>query len=537
MEYTDLIYENYNTFLKDHTNDLSSPQGAMEMLTSQGMFDAYVTALTDKIPAESKSVIEAVCRREREVLLEESINVGPQSSAIGYAVTYFPILTDIYSDPVISRIATVYPTDKPIMTIPRSYINGSVKELDGSITSYRMPRNTNMVRGAQAALIIAASPSNVFDLVPVQYPGSAVTADNAKINNRFFFINNIKANDGTVDINVPVTVRPDARGQISRQFKFPGVTGADAGVIITGSMIGNIDYDTGLIQFGVTFSGGTLDYASAAPELTANTIFSATRGDTGRVKVEVKMEGYDVNIDVRDDFEISLFTEKMQDYRAIYDIDLVRTLSQAIKSQILLNKDQDLSLFLQAYEAEMAENGTAANVDLTQFTTAAATPEFTPANILDVFKGVVPMISAVSRKIRTNFRADPQYLLAGEKTAAIMESMQEFVSRFPVADVGESGYASGTGIDFRKQTVLSTPALPEDKIYVVYKSPSDDLSRTAIVDLIYKPLYVIEEVTNSEKRTFVRTRSALEFTAIESMGVINIQNWENYVDIDPTPTP
>jgi hypothetical protein len=530
MEFTDLIYENYSTFLKDHSTDLSSPQGAMEMLSSQGMFDAYISTLTDQIPQESKTVIEAVCRREREVLLEESVNVGPQSSAIGYAVTYFPILTDIYSDPVISRIATVYPTDKPIMTIPRSYINGSVLELDGSTTNYRMPRNTSMVRGAQANLEIATSPANVFALVPVQYPGSAVTASNAKINNRFFFINTIVVNDGTVDIEVPVTIRPDARGQISRRFKFIGVTGGDVGVVVNGSMIGNIDYDTGDIQYGITYTTtGAETYTTT--QIVANTIFSATRGDTGRVKVEVKMEGYDVNIDVRDDFEISLFTEKMQDYRAIYDIDLVRTLSQAIKSQILLNKDQDLSLFLQAYEAEMGENGTAATVDLEQFTTNAASPEFTPANILDVFKGVVPMISAVSRKIRTNFRADPQYLLAGEKTAAIMESMQEFVTRFPSADNGEAGYASGTGIDFRKQTVLSTPALPEDKIYVIYKSPSDDLSRTAIVDLVYKPLYVIEEVTNSEKRTFVRTRSALEFTAVESMGVISIDNYQQYVGL------
>ena len=47
-----------------------------------------------------------------------------------------------------------------------------------------------------------------------------------------------------------------------------------------------------------------------------------------------------VNIDTKEDFEIELQTETIQDYKDIYNIDLVRTMSEAIKTQILLNKDK-----------------------------------------------------------------------------------------------------------------------------------------------------------------------------------------------------
>ena len=51
-----------------------------------------------------------------------------------------------------------------------------------------------------------------------------------------------------------------------------------------------------------------------------------------------------VNIDTKEDFEIELETETIQDYKDIYNIDLVRTLSEAIKQQIVLNKDFDVYL-------------------------------------------------------------------------------------------------------------------------------------------------------------------------------------------------
>jgi hypothetical protein len=152
----------------------------------------------------------------------------------------------------------------------------------------------------------------------------------------------------------------------------------------------------------------------------------------------------------------------------------------------------------------MAANGAALNFDLDTFTTDGTIMQ--PNNVLDVFKSVIPILNSVSRTIRKNFRADPQYLLCGLKTASMFESLQTFVVNFPDQRQGEMGYQANAPhygeqgpISFRKQTILASGAVPEGKIYVIYKAPSDDLTRATIIDLVYKPLYLIDEVTNSFK--------------------------------------
>ena len=93
-DYSDVIFENYDLFLKENNNQMATPSGAVEMLSSDGSFRAYMEALTDGMAPVSKAVVLAVAQREREMLLEESVNFGPSGAAIGYNVTYFPILAD-----------------------------------------------------------------------------------------------------------------------------------------------------------------------------------------------------------------------------------------------------------------------------------------------------------------------------------------------------------------------------------------------------------------------------------------------------------
>lgn len=218
----------------------------------------------------------------------------------------------------------------------------------------------------------------------------------------------------------------------------------------------------------------------------------------------------------------------------IYNIDLVRTLSLAIKQQMLLNKDFELGYYLGVYEPEMKANGASRILDLEEFRAGNSTIQ--PNSVMDIFKSVIPMISSVGRTIRKNFRADPQYLLCGLKTASMLESLQNYTVNFPDMRNGEAGFQSNSThlgasgpITFRKQTILASSSLPEGRIYNIYKAPSDDLSRATIIDLVYKPLYMIDEVTNSLKRTFVKSRTALEFTNIDAMGYIELKNYERYL--------
>lgn len=86
MNPTDLIFENYDRYLVENRDELNTPTGAIEMLSSDGSFRAYMASLTEGLEPYQKAAVMAVCEREREFLLEESTQLGPSASVIGYAV-------------------------------------------------------------------------------------------------------------------------------------------------------------------------------------------------------------------------------------------------------------------------------------------------------------------------------------------------------------------------------------------------------------------------------------------------------------------
>lgn len=532
VDFGDRIFENYELFLKEHKDDLSTPAGAIEMLSSDGAFRAYIDALSESLDTHVKRSVMAICEREREMLLEESINIGPSASIIGYAVSYFPILTDIYSDPIIAQIATTYPVNKSIITIPKAHVSSRVKNTDGTTDTYRLPSTGRSVRTKVEEITVL--PNIVNSLHALSNEGNSfVTIDNAFLNKRYFIVSGINYTDSAGEPqSVPVMVRPDARGQINHTITFKDVNDYNYSITI----IGNINWDSGALQYSSTVTNNSTsvpDVGLGAPQitnLTTNVVFSARTGDIGRVRVDVEMTGWDVNIDVRDSFEIKLDQEIIQDYTDIYQIDLIRTLSMAIKNQILYNKDLDLSYLLKIHEPVFESLGSTATYDMAKYLVSATPQGFTPANVLDIFKGVIPNITTVSRNIRKVFRADPQFIVAGNKTASLLESLQGFMVGFSDTRHGEAGFSTqNSSIDFRKQRILASEAIDDDKIYVIYRPPGDDLSRTSIVDLIYKPMYSIEEIDNSQKRTFIKSRTAIELTAPEAIGCITMTNYEEYL--------
>ena len=489
-DYSDLIFENYEMYLKDHRDDIGTPSGAIEMLTSDGAFRAYVDSLTEGLNPYSKNTIMAICERQREMLLEESINLGPSANVIGFAVTHFPILADIYSDPILSQIATIYPVNKSVITIPRIRIHASVKNSDGTTSEYRMPRAYHLIRGTSETISIAPGiANNLFALST----GGLVNINNSAVNKRYFVCNNLKVNDGTATYDIPMGIRPDARGQLLFVGRFTNAANEQ----VECTVIGNCNWDTGTVQYNSTFSNKTNPAAAmggySVVQIDTSVVFSAITSDINRAKVGLKIQGWDINVDVRDDFEIDLQTESIQDYRDIYQLDLIRAYSMAIKTQILLNKDFDLAYYLRANEPEMILNGSSATFDVEYF--KDMNNHISPNSYLDIFKGIVPKISVINRNIRKVFRADPQFIVAGMKCAAMLESLQQYAISYPDVQTGQMGYGQGNNtmhgsgdVDFRKQTILHCDAIPEDKLYIVYRAPSDDLTRTAIVDLIYKPL-------------------------------------------------
>ncbi len=288
-DYTDVIFENYEMFLKEHRDEMATPAGALEMLSSDGAFRSYMNCLTEGLDPNSKAVVMAVAQREREMLLEESINFGPSASVVGYNVTYFPILTDIYSDPIISQVATTYPIGKSLITIPKVKVRASVTNTDGSKANWVIPRDTYLVRGTGETLTLTPNASNnLFTL-------SGLGTDDVTVNKRYFMINKVVVTDDATPANthnVAMSVRADARGQVASTFSFVDANNANA--TITGSMIGNIDFDRGVVQFSITYAvpqGVTASYSTVSAD--AAVVFSPKKSDVGRVKVSLDVQGWD----------------------------------------------------------------------------------------------------------------------------------------------------------------------------------------------------------------------------------------------------
>lgn len=520
--YTDLIYENYEQYINENSEEFSSPQGAIEMLTSDGAFKSYMTALTEGLTPAARETVMAAAEREREMLLEESAQIGPTAVAVGYAVSYFPILTDIYAEPLLSEVCTLHTTNTPIFSIPKVQIAGSVQNSDGSTSSFTLPRPTQLVRGATEYINLAPNTNN--DLFALS-AGGIVTSNTSRINRRYFVVDQLEITDDSTTPDTTTTVnlfiRPDARGQIHKEFEFTD----GSGNTVEATLIGNINWDTGVVTYSVTFNGApgvtyTAQYARS------RVMFSPTTGDVGRVKVRIQMTNWDIDVDERESFEIELSAESIQEYRDIYNIDLIRTMAEAIKRQILHNKDWDISYFLGLAEPDMISVGSNQTVDLHQFLTGAG--DYRPANVLDVFKGVIPFIDTVTRNVEKVWRAAPQYLVTNPRVATMLDALQDQVVNMPEIHRGERGFAAKQ-MSFRKQTIIPCFNIEEDKIYVVFRAPVNDKSRSALIDVVYKPVYIVEEITNSQKRTYVKSRTAIENVAPEAMGVVEVQNLADFV--------
>lgn len=507
----DLVFEHWNDFIVEHKPDLETPSEGIDMIANTGSYETMMNRLTESLDDDQTKTVRDVCDHQRHFLMTESGNLLGSSVAAAYAISYFPILTHIYADPMMVKVATTHVTDKPVLTIPRFTMKGTVADSAGVKTTYDLPQPKNLLRAPTEAVALIQNESNNLFTLTTRDP------EHYRVNRRFLIVTMLNVTGGAGVVNVPVTLIPDARGQIKGEVDW-----IDGGVPSVLTFAGSVNYDKGTIQYTLT---DPLQVVTSTADI--DTVMSPKDVSDGRVKITVEHSGFDVDIDLREDFEIDLSTESIQDWSDIYNIDLIKTMTLAIKQQILLNKDLDLAYFLGRYENEMVVNGSSRILDLDAYKVGAG--DFRPANTQDVFKSVIPKIASVCYSIFDRFHAEPQILLTGTDTATILQSLQEYIVGFKHSSEGASGFEAGS-IGFAKKLILHSPAIPNDKIYVIYKAGSGELNRTAIADLIYQPLYIIDEITNGVHRTFVRARTAIQVTAPEALGVITIQNYNDLLN-------
>lgn len=512
------LFENYEHFITEHSDDLSNPAGALKMITDNGMFRSYMDSLTEGLDPKVRNSVLGVANRQREMLLTEAANVPGSTLGFGWTVLSFPILVDIYAEPIVSELCNIYPVSSPVASIPRIKIMAYIKGYSGAVTQVRIPTMSQSVR--PGALLLAVTPSvanNMFTIATAAVAPATVTADQYRINRRYTLLTGITTTEaGVGDTTVACIIKPDNRSQFIGTFTFNDSTVTP----VVGNVTGHINYDTGVFSYNVIYSGGG-GGAFTCAGATMSIRFMPTSTMNGRVRVKIETEMTDVTIDPNEDFLIELPPEDIQDFQAIFKIDIIRTLSEAIKRQILLNKDTDLAYFLLAAEADMTANGTNLALDLSNYQISGN--EFQPNNIIDIFKAVIPRIAIIAGTIRRNFNMYPTYLVAGLKTSALLRSLQTLAMAMPGIGQGDGNFGwMGDSAQFLKMKVLESNAIGEGKIYLSTKAPNDALEKTTIVDLIYQPIYIVTEVTDGNTRNFVKARTMIEIPRTDGLGVINV---------------
>jgi hypothetical protein len=515
------LFENYELFITEHSDELSTPAGAVKMITDNGMFRSYMEALTEGLEPAPRTAVLAVANRQREMILNESANVGASSQAFGWTVLSFPILADIYAEPIISELCNVYPVSSPVASIPRIKIMAEVQGYDGSVNAVRIPTMLQTVRPSALTLSIAPAAANdVYGIASAAVSPAVITTHQYRINRRYTIITQITNNQTVGGVTTAVVsnlvIKPDNRNQFVGTFTF--VDGGSTHVAAT--LTGHINYDTGIMSYQVLYSAGSTGYTFAAASAVLTIRFIPINTMNGRIKVKISTEMTDVTIDQNEDFLIELPPEDVQDFRAIFKMDILRTLSEAIKRQILLNKDGDLAFYLKAAEADMATAGTALTLNLGDYDNTGS--KFEPTSPLDIFKAVIPKISYLTGLIRRNFNMYPSYMVCGLKTAALLRSLQSFAIAMPGISQGDGAMGwAGDMAQFIKMKVLESNAIENGKIYLSTKAPNDALEKCTIVDLVYQPIYIVTEVTDGNTRNFVRARTLIEIPRTDGLGVIN----------------
>lgn len=524
-----ILFENYERFITEHAEEIGSPTGAVRLITDNGMFRAYMSTLTDGLDPDTRVAVMSVANRQREMLLQEAANVPGSSLAFGWTVLSFPILVDIYAEPVISELCNVYPVNASVVSIPRFKIMANIRGYDGNVSQVKMPTLSQSIRPSALNLTIVPNDvNNVFTLASAAVAPATVTPDQYRINRRYTMITKVLVTEttsggSTIPRNINVSIRPDNRNQFIGTFSFT----SDDNRTVVGTLTGNISYDSGVLQFQVIYNTGGSTSTFATTSATLSVRFMAISTMNGRIKVQVQTEMTDVTIDQNEDFMLELPPEDIQDFKSIFKVDIVRVLSEAIKRQILLNKEFDLAYFLSAAETEIAGFGAAQTLNLADYETGGSAG-YTPETVLHVFKAIIPKISIVIGTIRKNYNMYPSYIVTGLKTAALLRSLQTFVNQMP--GIGQEGILGWAGdvAQFTKLKVLESNAINEGKIYLAVKAPQDSLEKSAIIDLVYQPLYIVTEITDGNTRNFIRSRSLIEVVRADGLGVITVSGLTKY---------
>lgn len=535
-----LILENFNAYITENSELFEEATSAMSIVTDQVTYDSYSNKLLEGFEESEARKIKGLFDRQREVLLEESASLLGSPDAITYAVTSFPMLIDIYSDPLLSKVVSVYPSNVPTMTIPRLKWVSKIIDHLGNVTEVEFPTSTQQVRNGAVEPIMVGQSANIFKALTI-----FETRSQFRLNKRNFKVVQVVVNDGSTDLPVDVIAVADARGNFAAeditvqgdiyvaQLAYDAAVLSGVALDITSTLAtlnaakaanvitttfklqGQINFESGDVTWSVINMGGA---TVTAVEAKIKLRVMGVGNGKAVVKARPKQDVLDINCDIEDSFEIENIEEVIQDWKSLYNLDIIAQLKSFIKDQIKLNRDFEIADLLESNIPAAKKYGHYREIDLGAFGAATNTK---PTTVQDIFKNIVPVLIALTEAIRKSTRFEIKYLVTGIDSAAILKSLQSFALKMDKYE-GETGFSGESG-SIAKLEIITSHAIGNEYIHLIPKSES--LAQSTIVEISHKPLYVITETTDSVKRSFVKSRNWIGIVRNEALGVIKLKGY------------
>ena len=544
-----LILENFDTYITENSELFEEAASAMSIVTDQVTYDSYANKLLEGLEESEARRVKGMFDRQREVLLEESASLLGSPDAITYAVTSFPMLVDIYSDPLLSKVVSVYPSNVPTMTIPRLKWISKVIDHKGNVQELEFPTATSSVRTGHELITFGQS-ANAFTKL---FEGTGTTNfSQFRLNKRNFKVTKVTVNGdwdgvgaGTAsDAAVDLIAVADARGNFAAEDltvslvevekakrvdyanptapELAAEVAASAAVVSTFKIQGQINFESGDITWSAINLAGEV---VSSVDATAKLRIMGVGNGLAVTKARPKQDVLDINCDIEDSFEIENIEEVIQDWKSLYNLDIISQLKGYVKDQIKLNRDYEIADLLESNIPAAKTYGHYREISLAAVGGIVDATGTKPASVQDIFKNIIPVLIALQEKIRKSTRFEIKYLVTGIDTAAVLKSMQNFAVKFEGLE-GETGFSSEAS-SFSKLEVITSHAVGDDLIHLIPKSES--LAQSSIVEISHKPLYVITETTDSVKRSFIKSRNWIGIVRNEAIGTIKLTNYGSLI--------
>jgi len=507
------IFANYKSFIENNAPLFESIEGMKSILIDEIEYKNFKEAILENI--ENADVVGDLLDRQREVILEDANSTLTSPEAIAFSVASLPMVTMVYNTPTLSNDGTViYNMKTPTATVPVLEWVAKIIDVDGTVNEVKFPTATDAVRPGIKEITQSNQFFNIYSVL-------GITKDDFRISKRGLMLTGVKVTEtdsggNTIEHDNVVYAAVDSRGHFSVDYS---ITAAD-GVEVKFRATGTINASSG----DVTWSNVIVENASTSTfetnEVTIKVRVVGNGINKAIVKVEPLNTAVDINADNAEKFEIENIVEVIQDWKSLYNVDILAQLTDMVKLQIELNRDYDIADILKAEEQNAIAAGLSTTLDF------ASLPSVYYENPRAVLSSIVPKIMIVRERIYRLTRRWADIIATGTDMAALLKSIQDFAINLPDGK-GEFGQA-GFGIaEFAKMKIIGSNAIDNNTLYMWKKG--SNAGDATLLTAVYKPLVIVEETTNSKRRLFVESRYSVELLRSNSVGVIKIENYQGFL--------